>query len=416
MRDNVPTQTRPRRLGPRLWNGKIIPRRTVADLIEYPDTQRSLTTMLSHKPPPFHAEHIGSLLRSSKLLDQRAKFARDEIDLTELTKAEDEAIKDALRLQERVGLKLATDGEFRRRSYHSFFYRQLGEISIDTVGGDDAEGGEPGRRGAQPVARINGRVRWRRPVNVPDFEFIRSNTGLVPKITIPGPCALHFRAGDAAVLAHAYTELDEFWDDIVEAFRQELNALGAAGCRYVQIDETAFAKFGDPEVQQWLHARGDDWSALIDKYITVTNRILKKAPSGMSIGMHLCRGNRGGQWHSEGSYDDVAERLFNALNIQFYFLEYDTPRAGTFAPLRLVPRHKTVVLGIVSTKTPTVESKADMMKRVETATRYIDVSNLAVSPQCGFASVDTGNPISPAVQEQKLKLIVDVAHDIWGEA
>ncbi len=136
----------------------------------------------------------------------------------------------------------------------------------------------------------------------------------------------------------------------------------------------------------------------------------------MSIGMHLCRGNRGGQWHSEGSYDDVAERLFNALNIQFYFLEYDTPRAGTFAPLRLVPRHKTVVLGIVSTKTPTVESKADMMKRVETATRYIDVSNLAVSPQCGFASVDTGNPISPAVQEQKLKLIVDVAHDIWGEA
>ena len=372
--------------------------------------------MLSHKPPPFHAEHIGSLLRSSKLLDQRAKFARDEIDLTELTKAEDEAIKDALRLQERVGLKLATDGEFRRRSYHSFFYRQLGEISFDTVGGDDAEGGEPGRRGAQPVARINGRVRWRRPVNVPDFEFIRSNTGLVPKITIPGPCALHFRAGDAAVLAHAYTELDEFWDDIVEAFRQELNALGAAGCRYVQIDETAFAKFGDPEVQQWLHARGDDWSALIDKYITVTNRILKTAPSGMSIGMHLCRGNRGGQWHSEGSYDDVAERLFNALNIQFYFLEYDTPRAGTFAPLRLVPRHKTVVLGIVSTKTPTVESKADMMKRVETATRYIDVSNLAVSPQCGFASVDTGNPISPAVQEQKLKLIVDVAHDIWGEA
>ena len=372
--------------------------------------------MLSHKPPPFHAEHIGSLLRPSKLLDQRAKFARDEIDRTELTKAEDEAIKDALRLQERVGLKLATDGEFRRRSYHSFFYRQLGEISIDTVGGDDAEGGEPGRRGAQPVARINSRVRWRRPVNVPDFEFIRANTGLVPKITIPGPCALHFRGGDGAVLAHAYTELDEFWDDIVEAFHQELNALGAAGCRYVQIDETAFAKFGDPEVQQWLHARGDDWSALIDKYITVTNRILKKAPSGMSIGMHLCRGNRGGQWHSEGSYDDVAERLFNALNIQFYFLEYDTPRAGTFAPLRLVPRHKTVVLGIVSTKTPTVESKADMMKRVESATRYIDVSNLAVSPQCGFASVDTGNPISSVVQEQKLQLIVDVAHDIWGEA
>src|SRR5947209_7832041 len=415
MRDNVPTQTRPRRLGPRLWNGKIIPRRTVADLIEYPDTQRSLTTMLSHKPPPFHAEHIGSLLRSSKVLDQRAKFARDEIDLTELTKAEDEAIKDALRLQERVGLKLATDGEFRRRSYHSFFYRQLGEISIDTVGGEDARGGEPGRRGAQPVARINSCVRWTRPVNVPDFEFIRANTGLVPKITIPGPCALHFRGGDGAVLAHAYTELDEFWDDIVGAFHQELNALGAAGCRYVQIDETAFAKFGDPEVQQWLHARGDDWSALIDKYIAVTNRILKTAPPGMAIGMHLCRGNRGGQWHSEGSYDEVADRLFNALNIQFYFLEYDTPRAGTFGPLRLVPRHKTVVLGIVSTKTPEIESKDALRKRIEEAARQLDLHCLAVSPQCGFASIDTGNPITPEVQEKKLRLVVELAHDIWGD-
>jgi 5-methyltetrahydropteroyltriglutamate--homocysteine methyltransferase len=372
--------------------------------------------MPSRNPPPFRAEHIGSLLRPSKLLDQRTKFARGEIDRPELTKAEDEAIKDALGLQERVGLKLATDGEFRRRSYHSFFYRQLGDISIDTVGGEDAKGGEPGRRATQPVALINSRVRWTRPINVPDFQFIRAHSGLVPKITIPGPCALHFRGGDEAVLAHAYTDLDAFWDDIVEAFRHELAALGAAGCRYVQIDETAFAKFGDPEVRQWLHARGDDWSALIDKYISVTNRVLKNAPSDMSIGMHLCRGNRGGQWHSEGGYDEVADRLFNALDIQCYFLEYDTPRAGTFAPLRLVPRHKTVVLGIVSTKTPTVESKADMMKRVESATRHIELGNLAVSPQCGFASVDTGNPISPVVQEQKLQLIVELARDIWADA
>ena len=214
--------------------------------------------MLSHNPPPFHAEHIGSLLRPSKLLDQRTKFARGEIDRPELSKAEDEAIKDALGLQERVGLKLATDGEFRRRSYHSFFYRQLGEISIDTVGGEDAKGGAPGRRAAQPVALINSRVRWTCPINVPDFQFIRAHSGLVPKITIPGPCALHFRGSDEAVLAHAYTDLDEFWDDIVEAFRRELDALGAAGCRYVQIDETAFAKFGDPEARQWLHSRGDD--------------------------------------------------------------------------------------------------------------------------------------------------------------
>jgi 5-methyltetrahydropteroyltriglutamate--homocysteine methyltransferase len=218
------------------------------------------------------------------------------------------------------------------------------------------------------------------------------------------------------VLATAYKDLDQFWDDTVAAFGQELRALADAGCRYVQIDETAFAKFGDPEVQQWLKARGDGWSTLIDKYIAVTNRVLANAPAGMRIGMHLCRGNRGGQWHSEGSYDEVADRLFNALNIPFYFLEYDSPRAGSFTPLRLVPRHKTVVLGIISTKTAALENKADMRKRVEDATRHLDLDNLAVSPQCGFASVDTGNPISQQVQEQKLRLVVELAKDIWGDA
>jgi 5-methyltetrahydropteroyltriglutamate--homocysteine methyltransferase len=371
--------------------------------------------LLSQLKPPFRAEHIGSLLRPKALLEQRAKFGRGEIDQAALTAAEDQAIKDALALQERVGLKFATDGEFRRRSYHSFFYRQLGDISIDTVGGADAEGGTPGKRATQPVAMIRSRVRWTKPINVPDFEFIRAHTKLIPKITIPGPCALHFRGGDAAVLASAYKDLDQFWDDTVEAFGRELKALADAGCRYVQIDETAFAKFGDPEVQAQLKGRGDDWSALIDKYVAVTNRILKDAPAGMQIGMHLCRGNRGGQWHAEGSYDSVAERLFNVLNIPFYFLEYDSPRAGTFTPLRLVPRHKTVVLGLISTKTPAMEGKAELKKRVEDAARQLDLDSLAVSPQCGFASIDTGNPITPEVQEQKLRLVVELARDIWGE-
>ena len=372
--------------------------------------------MLSQLKPPFRAEHIGSLLRPKALLDLRAKFARREIDQAALTAAEDQAIKDALALQERVGLKFATDGEFRRRSYHSFFYRQLGDISIDTVGGADAQGGTPGKRATQPVAMIRSRVRWTKPINVADFEFIRAHTKLIPKITIPGPCALHFRGGDAAVLAGAYKDLDQFWEDTVDAFGRELKALADAGCRYVQIDETAFAKFGDPEVQAQLKGRGDDWSALIDKYVAVTNRILKSAPTGMQIGMHLCRGNRGGQWHAEGSYDSVAERLFNVLNIPFYFLEYDSPRAGTFTPLRLVPRQKTVVLGLISTKTPAMENKDELRKRVEDANRYLDLDCLAVSPQCGFASLDTGNPISPEVQEQKLRLVVELARDIWGEA
>src|SRR5215831_12508551 len=232
--------------------------------------------LLSQLNPPFRAEHIGSLLRPKSLLDQRGRFARGEISREALAAAEDAAIKDVLALQERVGLKFATDGEFRRRSYHSYFYRQLGDLSIDTVRGEDAKGGTEtgtiGKRGSQPVALIRSRVQWTSPINVSDFKFIAGNTRLIPKITIPGPCALHFRGGNSAVLATAYTDLDQFWDDTVQAFGRELKALAKAGCRYVQIDETAFAKFGDPQVQAALKSRGDDWSALIDKYVAITNR------------------------------------------------------------------------------------------------------------------------------------------------
>jgi 5-methyltetrahydropteroyltriglutamate--homocysteine methyltransferase len=371
--------------------------------------------MLAVTHPPFRAEHIGSLLRPPRLLELRERFGRGEIDRDALTQAENDAIKGALALQERVGLKCATDGEFRRRSYHSFFYRQLGDLSIDTVGGEDAKGGNAGRRGAQPLAMINSRIAWTKPINVADFTFIKAHTSLIPKITIPGPCALHFRGGNAAVLASAYRDVDQFWDDTVAAFGKELDALARAGCRYVQIDETAFAKFGDPDVQAALKARGDDWSALIDTYIAVTNRVLAAAPQNLAIGMHLCRGNRGGQWHAEGSYDSVAERLFNALNIPFYFLEYDTPRAGTFTPLRFVPRHKQIVLGLVSSKTPALERKDDLKARIEDAARFVDLDRLAVSPQCGFASVDTGNPISPQVQEDKLRLVVELTREIWRD-
>lgn len=362
---------------------------------------------------PFRAEHIGSLLRPPSLIDARAKFARGEISAAKLAESEDAAIKEAVAIQERSGLRLATDGEFRRRSYHSYFYSRLGDIRIDAV--EEWEVGAPGRRASQPTAIINSRVRWSQPINVDDFEYVHASTALVPKITIPGPCALHFRGGDKAVLARAYKDVDQFWDDIVEAFEKELKALSAAGCSYVQIDETAFAKFGDPEVQASLKARGDDWSALIDKYVAVTNRILAKAPSAIRIGMHLCRGNRAGQWHAEGSYDAVAERLFNDLAIPFYFLEYDSPRAGTFTPLRLVPRHKMIVLGLISTKTAVLEDRDQLRRRVEDATRYVDIDRLAVSPQCGFASIDTGNPITADLQERKLRLVADLARDIWGE-
>ena len=370
---------------------------------------------LTREAPPFRAEHVGSLLRPATLLEQRARFARGEISQQDLTAAENAAISEVVLLQERLGLRFVTDGEFRRRSYHSFFYRQLGDVAIDTIAGADAKGAQgDGGRGAQPQALVRSRVRWTHPINVDDFNFLKARTQLLPKITIPGPCALHFRGGDAAVLAHAYRDVDQFWDDTVEAFGKELSALAEAGCRYVQIDETAFAKFGDPDVQAALAARGDDWSTLIDRYIAITNRLLRAAPKSLRIGMHLCRGNRGGHWHAAGSYDDVAERLFNALEIPFYFLEYDTPRAGTFAPLRFVPRDKSVVLGLISTKTPPLEDKAAMRARVEDASRHVSLDRLAVSPQCGFASVETGNPVTPAVQEDKLRLVVELARDIWG--
>ena len=370
----------------------------------------------TQEKPPFRAEHIGSLLRPSSLLQKRERFAHREISQADLTAAEDAAISDAVALQEQVGLRLATDGEFRRRSYHSFFYQQLGDISIDTVAGVDAKaGGNAAGRGQQPIALIKSRVNWTHPINVADFNFLRSKTKLLPKITIPGPCALHYRGGDAAVLAYAYRDTGQFWDDIVKAFEKELTALAEAGCRYIQIDETAFAKFGDPDVRAALAARGDDWDSLIDGYIAITNRVLHAAPKSLHIGMHLCRGNRAGYWHAEGSYENVAERLFNALDIQFFFLEYDTPRAGTFTPLRFVPKHKSIVLGLVSSKTPILEDKSVLLRRIEEASRHVAIDRLAVSPQCGFASVDTGNPVTPEIQKAKLRLVVELANDLWGE-
>ncbi len=365
--------------------------------------------------PPFRAEHIGSLLRPAKLLDVRKRFAAGQVDAGVLRDAEDAAISDAVAMQEAVGLKLATDGEFRRRSYHSYFFAQLGDIEPDWLPPDAAAHADTPRRAVQPAARIRSRLEWKHPIHVDDFRRVQGLTRLTPKITIPGPCALHFRGGDKAALASAYTTMDAFWTDTVTAFRKELTALAEAGCTYLQIDETAFAKFGDPDVQAMLAARGDDWSRLIDLYIDVTNRVTSGFP-GMTIGMHLCRGNRAGQFHSEGSYEDVSDRLFNKLDIGTFWLEYDSPRAGDFSPLRHAPVGKHIVLGLVSTKSGEMETKVDIKRKVEAATQYVQLENLAISPQCGFASVDIGNPITPAVQEAKLRLVVESAREIWNDA
>ena len=214
----------------------------------------------------------------------------------------------------------------------------------------------------------------------------------------------------------AYDDIDAFWDDIVDAYAREFASLAEAGCTYVQIDETAFAKFGDPAVRQTLADRGDNWETLIDDYIAIINRVLTHVPAGLQVGMHLCRGNRGGHFHAEGGYDAVAEKLFNALDFAFYLLEYDSPRAGNFVPLRLLPKDKSAVLGLVSTKTDEMETADDLKRRIDEASAYVDLDRLALSPQCGFASVASGNPVTPEVQEAKLRLVVETAADVWGDA
>jgi len=361
--------------------------------------------------PPFRAEHIGSLLRPERLIVARRRLGAGETGRDELTAIENEAILAAVRLQEAAGFAVVTDGEFRRPSYHGYFYSRLGDITIDATPALEARGSDG--RGLQPTARIGSRIAWRGPIHVDDFMRLKAMTGAMPKITMPGPCALHFRGGDAAVTASAYDDADAFWSDIVDAFRCELAALAQAGCRYVQIDETAFAKFADPEVRAVLAARGDDWDGLIDRYIDVTNQVTRGFPD-LAIGMHLCRGNRGGRWHAEGSYDAVAERLFNRLDIGFFFLEYDSPRAGDFTPLRFVPKHKSVVLGLVTTKRSAMEDIDELRRRVTDASRFVDLDRLSVSPQCGFASIETGNPITFEAQETKLRHVVNLARLIWG--
>lgn len=366
-------------------------------------------------PIRFRADHIGSFLRPASLLDLRRGHGAGRVSDAELKAAEDRAIRDVVALQERVGLPVVTDGELRRRSYHSFFFAHLGDIVPDYVPPEEpAQAAGAPRRGVQPVARIGSRIARSKPIQIDDFRFLSSLTDRVAKVTIPGPCALHFRGGDRAALATAYTDIDAYWSDIVAAFRAELEDLAAAGCEYVQIDETAFAKFGDPEVQAMLAARGDDWRKVLDLYVDVTNRVLRGLPESLRVGVHLCRGNRGGQFHAEGGYDVVAEKLFNDLAAHHFLLEYDSPRAGDFSPLRFAPKTKGIVLGLVSTKTPALERKDDLRRRIDEAAKFAPLDNLAVSPQCGFASVDTGNPVSAQDQEAKLRVVVETAREVWG--
>ena len=367
--------------------------------------------------PPFRAEHIGSFLRPPALLLAREAHAAGGLPDAALRAAEDAAIRDFIALQESLGFEVATDGEFRRSTYTANFTTQgLTGVNAEQSGeGAWAYTDASGHQERARVLSVSGRIRRAESGNPADFAFLKAHTRVTPKITLPGPCYIHFRAGRERISREVYPDLADFWSDLVAAYRVELTNLAEVGCRYIQLDETSLAKLGDPKIRAALAARGDDWDVLLDQYIAVINAVVSPPPAGMRIGMHLCRGNRMGHWQSAGGYDVIAERVFRNTEIDFFFLEYDSERAGSFAPLRMMPEHKVVVLGLVSTKAAALETAEDLIARIHDCARTIGLERLALSPQCGFSSSDRANTIMSYDQAvAKLKRVRDVAQKVWG--
>jgi 5-methyltetrahydropteroyltriglutamate--homocysteine methyltransferase len=368
--------------------------------------------------PPFRAEHIGSFLRPAALLRVRADHAAGRRTDAELRAAEDEAIRGFVALQESLGFQVVTDGEFRRKTYTSNFTTEgLTGVTAEHKASDvwsytNAKGHkEPAR-----IPAVHAPIRWNNSSNAGDFAALAGMTRVHPKITLPGPCYIHFRAGRAGISRAAYPDLADFWSDIVTAYCIELEKLAEAGCRYVQLDETSIAKLGDEKIRSALETRGDNWEELLERYIEVINAIVTRAPGGMRIGLHLCRGNRMGHWQAEGGYDVVADKLFNTCAIDFFFLEYDSDRAGGFEPLKAMPEHKTVVLGLLSTKIGAIEDEELLLARIRDASRVVGLDRLGISPQCGFSSSDGANTIMNAEQARaKLTRVVEIARKVWGE-
>jgi 5-methyltetrahydropteroyltriglutamate--homocysteine methyltransferase len=364
--------------------------------------------------PPFRADHVGSLLRPSWLIDARKDFQAGKISHEELHKHEDRAVRAVVAMQEEIGLHSITDGEFRRQTYLSEFLNPIGvellpQKSDDLVYHDDHGGTVPATK-----AVVDRRIEWKSSINVDAFAFLKSITRGTPKVTLPAPTQVHFFAGTTGISKTAYPDVEQFWDDMVAAYRAELQALGKAGCSYVQIDETCLPKLADPAIQQVVARRGDDWRAVTRKYADVINRIIASAPAGMRIAIHHCRGNNAGLWQAQAGYDAVAEIIFNEIKAPAYLLEYDSSRAGDFAPLRFMPKDKTVVLGLVSTKSTRIETAGELKSRIEEASRYVPFDHLCLGPQCGFSCGFTGSPMTYESQTRKLQRIVEVAGAVWN--
>jgi 5-methyltetrahydropteroyltriglutamate--homocysteine methyltransferase len=367
--------------------------------------------------PPFRADHVGSLLRPPQLLRAREEHAARRIDDEELRAAEDQAIRDVVGMQREVGLRSATDGEFRRTAWHMDFIYQLGGIE-KVEGNITVQFHNPeGDIEFTPAAiHVGAPVQLERPIFGEAFTFLRSLTGegVTPKLTIPSPSMVHYRGGAAAIDPAAYPDVERFWEDLTRAYADEVRAVAELGCTYLQFDDTSLAYLNDPSQRAMIARQGEDAEHLHEKYIRNINRALAGRPEGLAVTTHMCRGNFRSSWVAEGGYDFVAEALFGELDVDGFFLEYDDARSGGFEPLRFVPPGKMVVLGLVTTKRGELECKDELKRRIEEASRYVPVEQLCLSPQCGFSSTVEGNVLSYEQEVTKLRLIVETAAEVWG--
>ncbi len=368
--------------------------------------------------PPFRADHVGSFLRPAALMDARARRDEGSLPDDELRAIEDEHIREVVRRQEEVGLSAVTDGEFRRLYFHVDFLEHLDGVSVTY--GDffatfrKADGTEVGFK--PPTMHVDGPVRHARPIQGADLDFLAAATSRLPKVSVPAPSMLHFRGGREAISSEVYPDLEVFFDDLAAAYRAEIADLAARGCRYLQMDDTNLAYLCDPAIRARTAERGDDPDELTRLYVRLVNDAFRDRPQDMTAAIHLCRGNFKSAWVSEGGYEPVAEILFNEMDVDAFFLEYDDERSGDFAPLRFMPGDKRVVLGLMSSKQADVESADSIKQRIEEAGAYVSVDQCALSHQCGFSSTAHGNELSQDDQWRKLARTVEVAADVWGYA
>jgi 5-methyltetrahydropteroyltriglutamate--homocysteine methyltransferase len=373
--------------------------------------------MAMRDQPPFRADHVGSLLRPPQLLDARDDHAAGRIDDAELRTAEDEAIRDVVRMQRDVGLRTVTDGEFRRASWHMDFIYSLGGISRAQ---DDLKVQFRNPEGTiefTPAAlHVDEKISLEHTIFGDDFRFLQDTAtgGQTPKLTIPSPSMVHYRGGAAAIDPSVYPDQDEFWSDLTSAYADQVKAVAELGCTYLQFDDTSLAYLNDPNQRAVMAERGEDAEHLHEQYIRHINEALAERPDGITVTTHMCRGNFRSSWVAEGGYDFVAEALFNELGVDGFFLEYDDARSGGFEPLRFVPKGKLVVLGLVTTKRGDLEQKDELKRRIDEASKYVPLDQLCLSPQCGFSSTVEGNQLTYAQEVAKLRLIVETAEEVWG--